>query len=114
LDNLEDAFEEKKPHFMFIYHVAINQLIQFYCKYLGYPVIKFNKAFEILTSDQTRGKYLLKEFPDTKFKDLVIPALIENNPAEAMRFYRKIVEHLMKVLGSFQIDGWKFKGPVDV
>lgn len=114
LDNLEDAFEGEKKHFMFIFHNSLNTLIQFYCKYLGYPVIKFNKSLEILTDQNVRKKYLLKEFPDSKFNELCTQALCVDKPEKAFELYKELTKHVLDKIGGFEINGWKLRSPLDI
>jgi hypothetical protein len=56
LDNLQGAYEEV-PHFWFTYHNMLSKMIQKYCKFVRYPIIKEHKALEIFTKKKVRDKY---------------------------------------------------------
>lgn len=112
LDNLQDAFEVEAPHFWFIYHNMLNKLLQQYCKFIRYPIIKEHKALEIFTEKKMRDKYLLPDFPDKLFQDLIKKALVENDKKQALQLYEKLTDHVLKKMSGFEIDGWKVRSPV--
>jgi len=112
LDNLQDSFDKKDASFWFVYHNFIAGLIQHYCKFVGYPAIKDYRALDIFTKEKTRKKYLLPEFPDKVFSNLIVKAFIANDKDVAMLIYKKISQHLLKQMGGFNINGWKIKSPV--
>jgi len=58
------------------------------------------------------GKYLLQDFPDRQFVDLIKKALIESNKEQALHLYEKISNHVLAKMGGFKIDGWKLRSPV--
>ncbi|BCX14378.1 MAG: hypothetical protein KatS3mg088_061 [Patescibacteria group bacterium] len=112
LDNLQDAYEEEAPHFWFIYHNMLNKLIQQYCKFVRYPIIKEHKALEIFTEKKVRDKYLLPVFPDKLFQDMIKKALIENDKKQALKLYERLTNHVLEKMSGFGVDGWKVRSPV--
>ena len=112
LDNLQDCLDKKDANFWFVYHNFIAGLIQYYCKFVGYPAIKDYKALDIFTKEKTRKKYLLPEFPDKVFSGLIIKAFAANDKNKAILIYKKTSDHLLKQMGGFNINGWKIKSPV--
>jgi predicted nucleotidyltransferase len=113
-DNLQDAYDKKTSDFMFTYSCSLDFLITTYCKYLGYPVIKYHQAYKIFTDAETRNKYLLPDFPDKEFGDMCAKSLTATDPDDAMEYYEKLVDHLFKKLGGFDIRDWKLRSPLDL
>lgn len=112
LDNLQDCLDKKDANFWFIYHNFVAELMQHCCKFVGYPAIKDYRTLDILTKEKIRKKYLLPEFPDKAFSNLIIKAFAADNKNKAMLIYEKISQHLLKQMGGFSINGWKIKSPV--
>lgn len=112
MDNLQDAFWEDASHFWFIYHHMLNKLLQHYCKFIGYPIIKEHKSLGIFTEKKMRDKYLLPDFPDKWFQNFIKKALVENDKKQALRIYEKLTGHVLKKMSGFEIDGWKVRSPV--
>ena len=113
MDNLQDAFEQNNSSFWFIYHNMLNTLIGQYCNVVGYPVIKEYKALALFTDKKRRDKYLLRDFPDTVFKQWVTKAILAEDKPQAMQLYRKLTNHVLNRMSGFAIDGWKIRSPLD-
>lgn len=112
LDNLQDAAGQDAPHFWFVYHNLLADLLRQYCKVTGYPVIVPHKALQILTDEGTRAKYLLPPFPDETFRDLMALALVISGRDEALQLYEKLTQHVLNKMSGFEIDGWKLRSPL--
>lgn len=111
-DNLHDAYDHDAKHFWFVYHCTLNHLIEIYCSMAGYPMISYHKSFDILDNPAVRAKYLLPDFPDKIFMELMKRALVEKDAAAALRLFDKLADHVHKKAGGFHIDGWRLKSPV--
>lgn len=112
LDNLQDAFERDAPHFLFIYHNALNELLQKYCHFIGYPAVDGYRAYEILTDAATCAKYLLPAFPDQDFQVQMVDALVEADKAGALSRFEALVDYVLGKMSGFDIDGWSLRTPV--
>jgi hypothetical protein len=112
LDNLQDAAEQDAPHFWFIYHNLLNDLLGHYCRFSGYPEIKTYQALKIFSDQTTRDKYLLPVFPDEHFQGMMEQALVESDQPQALRLYERLTQHVLERMSGFEIDGWKVRSPV--
>ena len=59
-----------------------------------------------------RGKYLLPDFPDKLFQDLIKKSLVENGKKQALQLYEKLTDHVLKKMSGFEINGWKVRNRV--
>jgi hypothetical protein len=113
MDDLEDCYDKGAPDFWFLYHTSLSSLIEEYSKFMGYPAIK-DKDYKILTDENTRRKYLLRDFPDSEFANIASKAILEKDKDDALAAYQKLTKHVFKGLGGFEIDGWECRSPLDL
>lgn len=114
LDNMQLAFEENSPSYVYFYHNALTKIIDIYRKCLGYDILKPDKVLKIFVDINYRKKYLLEEFPDKFFSELVIKAITTDSRTEMMMFYKKLTDYVIRKLGGFQFNGWKLHSPLNI
>ena len=96
-----------------MYHNSLNKLIEIYCKFKQYPIIKFDKSLGILSDEKVRKKYMLSEFPDAELVALAQKALVVEKKDDALQLFKELSNHVLDSMGGFNIDGWKLKSDVD-
>lgn len=112
LDSLEDSLEQNQADFHLSFWHATNNLILEYRQFLGYDSLRPHRVHKLLSSADARARYLLPDFPDSRFANLILELLNipTNDTVALMKQYRILHAHVDKQLGGFTIDGWTFKG----
>ena len=113
-DNLEEVLEAKTQEFYFVYYNDLNELLEIYLEYLSYVKIRPHKVFRFLTSEKDKKKYLLKDFPDKVFVKMFVSALKLKNKNQMLKEYKKLNQYVLSKMGGFNIDGWKFRSPIEI
>jgi predicted nucleotidyltransferase len=114
LDNLRDLHERESKSFTYAYHDALRQALSFYSRFLGVEIPSLTHVHEYLTDQETRGKYLQPEFPDSIFSNLFTRAITATSPPEMMNCFEEIADHIYGKTGEFKIDGWKIRTPTTI
>ena len=113
LDDLQDAFENNKEDFDFLYYICLDKLISTYMRYIKYP---YNKKSILgnITSEIVRNKYLLNELPDKDISDLIEKCITTKEKEHRVEYYEELYNKIINLLGGFNIDEFRFKSPIDL
>ncbi len=113
LDDLQDAFENNREDFNFIYYVCLDKLLSIYMKFIKYPYDKKTMLGNI-RSETVRNKYLLKELPDKDICAIIEECIISSKKEEKIKHYEKLTNKIMDLFGGFNIGEFKFKSSLDI
>jgi len=113
LDDLQDAYENKKQGFDFLYFNLLNRLIASYMRCVNRPY-NFKTILGNITDDTVRKKYLLKELPDKNISDLIAECINAPDPYIKMRSYQRLTDTVIERFGGFDIDKYTLKSETEV
>lgn len=111
LDDLQDAHESQKPEFDFLYYNSLNKLLECYMKCINLPY-NTKTIYGNIVDDVVRGKYLLRELPDSAISNLITESIVASGKNEKMEAYEKLTATITNNFGGFNIDGFKLKSNV--
>lgn len=112
-DNLLDCYESNRADFDFVYHQSLFVLFSEYCFLLNIEQIPYYQITRYLTDIYYLQKYLKAPFPDENFAILFLKATEAKDRELMITLYGKLLEHVYKHTGTFRIDGWHIKTPVE-
>ena len=112
LDNLQDAFDNNKADFDFIYYIILNGIIEEYMKAIHRPYRSIT-IYGNITSDIVRQKYLLKELPNPIISDLIFKCIIAVTRDDKVKSVEKLYGMIIDMFGGFEVDGFKMKSKLD-
>jgi predicted nucleotidyltransferase len=75
MDDLQDAHENNRADFDFLYHNCLNRLIANYMRFINLPY-NAKSIYGNITDAETRKKYLLHELPDSVVKNMIAEAIL--------------------------------------
>ena len=113
LDDLQDAYENNKPDFDFLYFNLLNRLISNYMGCINRPY-HFKTILGNINSNIVREKYLLKELPHIPVNDLIERCIKAVDRAEKMEVYQCLTNEILNRFGGFDVDKFKLKSDVEV
>ncbi len=113
LDDLQDAFENKKEEFNFMYYCNLDKLLSNYMKHIKHPYSK-KTILGNITSEITRNKYLLKELPDKEISQLITNCITFEDKKTRLSDYEQLTIKILELAGGFDIDKFKFYSKLDV
>jgi len=113
LDDLQDAYENNRPDFDFLYFNLLNMAVSDYLRCINRPY-HLKAICGHITSDVVRKKYLLRELPDAPINDLIIRCIVAAQREEKMASFQRLTEAILQKFGGFEIDGFKLKSDVEV
>jgi len=108
LDDLQDAYENQRQDFDFLYFNLLNKLISTYMNCIKLP-FNIKTIYGNITDEVVRGKYLLRELPDPMIKDLILEAIVVAEKSKKIEIYEKLTNTILNDFGGFNIDGFKSK-----
>ena len=112
MDDLQDAYENQRADFDFLYFNCLNRLIECYMKYVNRPY-NVKTILGNIADYATRKKYMLQELPDSTIKDLIAEAIVAEEKTKKLDAYEKLTAAIINLFGGFSIDGFKFKSDVE-
>lgn len=113
LDDLQDAYENNRPDFDFLYFNLLNRLMSNYMNCINRPYV-FKAIYGNITNPIVRKKYLLKELPDVAISDLMAKCIIAVDKSEKMRLYQALTDEITNKFGGFDINDYKMKSKVSI
>ena len=113
LDDLQDAFENHRPDFDFMYFNSLNTLIKEYMRCVNLPY-NIKAIYGNIDDVKVREKYLLRELPDENIENLIIEAITAPEKNEKINAYEKLTNAILNIFGGFNIDGFKLKSDVSL
>lgn len=114
LDNLQDAYESGSTSFTYTYWSSLKTAFEFYSKFLKYDVIPIHKMDEQLNDTMTQAKYLITEYPDLEFLEMMNQAINIHDKKHMYELFNKIVDYIHEKTGGFKLDGWSVRTPLSV
>jgi hypothetical protein len=111
LDDLQDAYENNRADFDFLYFTRLDKLLEKYMNAVFRPY-STKTIYGNATDDAIRKKYLLRELPDKTVKNMITRAVTAANQSDKIAAYEKLTAEIFKQIGGFNIDGFKFKSDV--
>jgi len=112
LDDLQDAHESNRADFDFLYFTRLNMLLEKYMNGINRPY-NCKTIYGNVIDAALRDKYLLRELPNDTVKDMIVSAITATGQNDKMTAYEKLTSEIIKQIGGFNIDGFKFKSKVE-
>ena len=112
LDDLQDVHENNRADFDFLYFTRLNMLLEKYMNGINRPY-NCKSIYGNIVDFAVREKYLLRELPCEIVKDMIACAITATGQNKKMEAYEKLTAEIMKQIGGFDIDGFKFKSDVE-
>ena len=112
LDDLQDAHESNRGDFDFLYFTRLNMLLEKYMNGINRPY-NCKTIYGNAIDAALRDKYLLRELPNDTVKDMIVSTITATGQNDKMTAYEKLTAEIIKQIGGFNIDGFKFKSKVD-
>jgi hypothetical protein len=112
-DDLQDAFENQRADFDFLYFTRLNMLIKKYMERINLPY-NSKAIYGNIVDEGVRKKYLLRELPNAAIKNLIVCAITAEGKAERLKAYEELTAEIIKEFRGFDVDGFKFKSDVEV
>ena len=107
LDDLEDAYKEKRRDFDFVYYKNLDKLLSFICKFFKYPY--GNKVIFRLDDAIIRKKYNLPEFEEREIGKMIKKAISTRSKRQKLNCFRWLSEKLWELTGGFDINTFDYK-----
>ena len=108
LDDLQDAYENQRADFDFLYFTRLNMLLEKYTHSINLPY--HTKAiYGNIVDAVVREKYMLRELPNPMINDLIVCAITAQEKADKIKAYEKLTGEIINGFGGFEIDGFKLK-----
>lgn len=111
-DNLRNLFEDDAKDFDFAYNVTINHILQTYMKSIRFEIPAEHKLLKILSDADFRKEYHITDIPDKDFSRLLIDCISSSDRKSKFSAAEKLVYHVLKRMGGFNIDGWKLRSQI--
>ena len=112
-DNLRDAYETNRPDFDFLYFNFLNKMIETYMKSINRPY-GIQAILGNISDDSVRQKYLLRKLPDGEIGELITKAITAVDRDKKLEAYENLTAKILDKFGGFRVDGFKFKGGLEV
>ena len=113
LDDLQDAFENNRADFDFLYFNFLNNMISSYMWYAHRPY-NFKTILGNVVSGEVRRKYLLKEMPDTHIGALIAGCIKAVDREEKMDMYQRLAHEILSKHGGFDVGKFKLKSDLQI
>lgn len=113
LDDLQDAYDNSRLDFDFLYHNILDRTIQTYIRRIGRPY-SF-KAVLMNTADlpTAQRKYLLRELPHPDIAGLIAQCITAGDRAAKMALFRRLHEAIIALFGGFDIATFTLRSPTE-
>lgn len=108
LDNLRDLVSAESGWYRYAHHLLLARALESYRRYLGAETGAPAKLERFFTDKSFRRGYAIPDFPDPEFVRLFGSAVRD----ETFRRIERLVRHVLRRMGGFEIDGWKLRSPV--
>lgn len=113
LDDLQDAYENNRIDFDFLYYNLLNKVISNYMVCIHKPY-NFKTILGNINDNIVRKKYLLRELPDKQISDLISNCITIVNKSDKMKLFEKLVNSILHTYGDFNISEYKLKSDLDL
>lgn len=112
LDDLQDAYENNRADFDFMYFTCLDILLETYMKHINRPYHR-KAIYGNIVDAATREKYLLRELPNETIGGSIVCAITAKEKADKMSAYENLTNAIFAEFGGFDIDGFRFKSGVE-
>jgi len=112
-DDLQNACENNWPEFDFIYFNLLDKVISNYLRCINRPY-GLKAIYGHITSEITRGKYLLRELPDAEINGLIVRCILAIDRSEKASAFEGLVNAILDRFGGFDVNEFKQKSDVDI
>jgi predicted nucleotidyltransferase len=109
-DSVDELQGKEGANFTYLYALAMNKIFESYCEFLGVEKMAPSKVYRYFTDAKFRKNYRVDDFPDSQFSKFFVRAF----DAESLGNIQKLATHTQKMMGGFDIDGWKLKTKIEV
>ena len=114
LDDLEDAYKEKKSDFDFIYYNNLNYLLSSVLKSYKYPYGKKVILGALTNPALYKQKYSLSKFEDEDVGKLIIQSITAKSKKKRLNAFRDLANLFWNKTGGFEINTFEFKSATDI
>jgi hypothetical protein len=111
-DNVRDAFERQSADLALVHHTALTSVFRTYSRYVGWHLPSTHQIYGLLTNAACRSRYGIPPFPDTLFTAAFQKAAQATAPDDMMAALDVMVEHVMRAMGGFEVDGWSSRSEI--
>jgi predicted nucleotidyltransferase len=108
-DGVDELQGKEGANFTYLYALTLNKIFESYCEFLGVEKMAPSKVYRYFTDAKFRKNYGVNDFPDSQFAGLFVRAF----DAQSLGNVRKLAMHAQKIMGGFDIDGWKLKTKIE-
>lgn len=110
LDNLQAAWDQMAPDFVYLYHDTIRRLYEAYARFQCQPVTDLSKSWVCLFKpEKAQNKYRMDPFPDELFLNFLRTAVSETEQSQMLPHAETLTAYVLDKMDGFEIDGWKFR-----
>jgi predicted nucleotidyltransferase len=109
-DGLDELKGKEGSVFVYLYGITLNKICESYFDFLGVEKIAPSKVYRYFTDKKFSSDYSIKVFPDAQFGKLFIKGIEE----QSFKNIEKVGLYVQKMMGGFEIDGWKLKTKTDL
>lgn len=113
LDDLQDAYENNRLDFNFMYYNLLNKIISSYMRCIHKPY-NFKTILGNINDSIVRKKYLLRELPDKEISYLISNCITIVDKKDKMIMIEKLVNAILDKYGGFNVSEYKLKSSLDV
>jgi len=114
LDDLEDAYKEKKSDFDFIYYNNLNYLLSSVLKLYKYPYGKKVILGALTNPALYKQKYSLPKFEDEDVGKLIIQSITAKSKKKRLNAFRDLANLFWHRTGGFEINTFEFKSATEI
>jgi hypothetical protein len=108
-DGLMSLRDRRSPGFWYAYYTGLDRAIESYRAFVGGQTPAEDKMWQMLISARFRRAHRMPPFRDRRFTALVKRCIRAKHPAVATRDFSRLVAHIHRRMGGFQVDGWKLR-----
>ncbi len=110
LDDLRELSAKKTRFYAHAHHLLLNRALETYRRYLGAEVSPPAKLERYFRDPIFRANYGIKEFGDKQFVRLFQASVQQ----QSFSSISKLLQHVFRRMGGFEIDGWRFRSATSV
>ena len=108
-DNLCETYERDGEEFYIQYYLGLRKIISSYTAFLRIDDLPEHKITRFLKEKQEREKYLVKEFPDKKFEQMLLSSLKIKAKKKMLLEYKQINDYVINRLGGINTVSWSVR-----
>ncbi len=102
----------KKEDIEFSYNIFLKDVIESHFLNNSIPVLPIHKVEKILTNEEYRRKYNVKELPEETFVNKLLKCFIEKDYDNKYNYAKELYEYYMKVNSNFDINNFEYRSDI--